>query len=403
MKDIQCPKCKVTISVPLKVVELVSDVYTTRLVEILNNKGTFKCQNCVDDASAHAICSTCRLLLCEMCAGSHKRAISTQEHQLTSLDEMRSSSGNASTILFEENIHPAKLLTFYCKREGDLLCEECANGRHASHNPTKIDNALFEDEKKRLKDTLPAIQQCIGEVEKAVTAVKQTRKKAKSKKEENLSKLEKEFQLLQKELNQRKQKLHEQICNDADRRDTELETQERNLVLLLSQLRKCHNFTDNKVQYGVRQDVLAMKVTLLERSNQLGVKREKKPSKPVAQEQTLINFNGVGNIQKLLSQAGTFVSPENCVVRNFSARVSINKENSFKVILRDARNCEVSNNLEQLNVQIQFYNAARHTVTAKVKENSNGCYEISYIPSIIGEHTVSVSIGNQPIPGSPFK
>ena len=32
------------------------------------------------------------------------------------------------------------------------------------------------------------------------------------------------------------------------------------------------------------------------------------------------------------------------------------------------RNCKVSNYLEQLNVQVQFYNTARDTITPKVKK-----------------------------------
>lgn len=90
-----------------------------------------------------------------------------------------------------------------------------------------------------------------------------------------------------------------------------------------------------KVRCGVKQDVLAMKVPLLERSNQLRVKKDNEPSQPVTQEQTLIDFNGIRSVEKLLSHAGTFVSPENCVVRNFSSQVPINEVNSFQVLLRD--------------------------------------------------------------------
>ena len=151
--------------------------------------------------------------------------------------------------------------------------------------------------------------------------------------------------------------MKEYICSDADRRDKELQDQETRLRLLQNEFIKCLNFTEDKIQHGVKQDVLAMKVPLLERSNQLRVKRDNEPPDPVTQEQTTVNFNGIGSVEKLLSQAGTFVSPENCAVRNFSSRVPINEVNSFQVLLRDARNLEVSNNLEQLRVQVQYYSA----------------------------------------------
>ena len=145
-----------------------------------------------------------------------------------------------------------------------------------------------------------------------------------------------------------------------------------------------------------------MKVPILERNNQLRAKTDKEPSKLITEEQIPISFSGIGSIHKVLSQAGTFVCPHNCVVRNFSARVTINKAHSFQVLLRDANENEVSNNLEQLDIQVQYYNAARHTITPKIEEKSNGYYKVSYTPSNGGEHKVSISIGNQPIPGIPF-
>ena len=407
-KDLQCPSCKETIPVPLNAEELVSDVYTARLVEVLSTKSNLKCQVCFKDSLVYAICTNCRVLLCEACTEAHRRAVRTQEHELYLVSEMRSSAGKTPTVMFEEDkicpAHPKKLLTFYCRREGELLCEECASGKHANHDPVKIDNDLLKEERRGLEDVLPDIRQSISELERTVRAVQLKRTQGKTKKEENLHKLEDTFRLLQETLNRRKGRLQEYICSDADRRDADLQMQEKGLLSLLTQLRKCHSFTENKTQCGVKQDILTMKVPLLKRSNQLiRVKKNNERSDPVTQEQTSVNFNGIGSVENLLSQAGTFVSPENCVVRNFSSRVPINELNSFQVLLRDARNHEVSNNLERLCVQVQYYNAARHTVKPKAKEKRNGCFEVSYTPSIGGEHTVSISIGGQPIPGSPFK
>ena len=406
-KDLQCPNCKLMIPVPLKAEELVSDVYTARLVEVLSSKSNLKCKNCCKDALIYAICSECRMLLCEACTEAHRRAVKTQEHEYYLVSEMRSSAGNTPTVMFEEDencpVHPTKLLTYYCRREGELMCEECVNGKHANHDHVQIDDALLEEERRGLKDVLPDIQQSISKLERTVTAVKLKRTEGKTKKEENLGKLEETFQLLQETLIRRKEQLQEYICSDADRRDAELQMQENGLLSLLTQLRKCHNFTENKIQCGVKQDVLAMKVPILERSNQLRVKKDNEPSEPVTQEQTSVNFNGIGSVKNLLSQHGTFVSPENCVVKNFSSRSPINEVHTFQVLLRDARNHEVSNNLERLSIQVQYYNTARHTVVPKAKEKRNGCYEVSYTPSIGGEHTVLISIGGQPIPGSPFK
>lgn len=192
-KDIQCPSCKATIPVPLNVKELASDVYTARLVEILNNKSNLKCQNCFEDALVFAICSKCKVILCEACTEAHKRAVRTQKHELLLVSEMRSSTGPMPTVLFEEDekcpIQPTKLLTFYCRREGELLCEVCAKERHANHDYVEIDDTLLEEERRILKDILPGIQQFISALEETVKAVGSRRTQGKAKKEENLCRI----------------------------------------------------------------------------------------------------------------------------------------------------------------------------------------------------------------------
>ena len=110
-KDVQCPQCKLTVSVPLKVEDLVSDVSTERLVQVLSSKANLRCQNCCTDAPPFAICSVCRLILCKACTEAHKRALRTQQHELLLVDEMRSSTGSTPTVLIYLNKMKAALST----------------------------------------------------------------------------------------------------------------------------------------------------------------------------------------------------------------------------------------------------------------------------------------------------
>ena len=128
------------VTVPTRAEELVTDVSTTRMVEIMNSKSNLRCRICVKDALAYAICSNCRDLLCKTCAEAHGRAVKTLEHEMLLLSEMRSLVGTAPTAMYEEDencpYHLKKLLTFYCRREGELLCEDCVTRgvteKHAS-------------------------------------------------------------------------------------------------------------------------------------------------------------------------------------------------------------------------------------------------------------------------------
>ena len=128
---------------------------------------------------------------------------------------------------------------------------------------------MVEGEKKVLREALPGIQQLVDEVEKAVSRVQSRRKAVKNKEKESLRNLEDAFNVLHAALGNHKQQLREKVTKDSKEKDKGLQVQEDELCFLLSQLKSCHSFIDDKVQRGVNQDVLAMKRSMLERRDKL--------------------------------------------------------------------------------------------------------------------------------------
>ena len=313
-RHLECPVCraKVLLSTSRAVEELPSHFSAIRLVEIVrlqeqagSKKVTPICQNCEEGENAVSSCRECSMFLCEFCEKAHQRFKATRQHKICSIDEMRKGTGEVPSILPEKvemcPTHPTKPLEFYCKCEEVLICHNCTIKKHKDHDYDVISDVV-EGEKKILREALPGIQQLVDEVEKAVTKVKGRRKDVKSRKDENLHKLDDIFRSLHAALDERQRQLREEITGDSKEKDKGLQVQEDELCFLLSQLKSCHSFIEDKVQRGVNQDVLAMKRSMLERRDKLTQLKVKAKMYPVIRNQLPVNLKPTDEMIRLIAQ-----------------------------------------------------------------------------------------------------
>ena len=312
-RHLECPLCraKVLLSSSCAVEELPSHFSAIRLVEIVrlqdqasSKKVTPICQNCNEGETAVASCSECAIFLCEFCEKAHRRSKATSQHRIVSLDEMRRGTGEVPVILPEKvdmcPTHPTKPLELYCKCEEVLICRDCIIRKHKDHDYDVISDVV-EGEKKILREALPGIQQLVDEVEKAVARVQGRRKDVKSKEERSLRNLEDASNVLHAALDNRKQQLRKKVTKDSNEKDKGLQVQEDDLCFLLSQLKSCHSFINDKVQRGVNQDVLAMKRSMLERRDKLRELNSKSQLCPVIKFPLAVNLKDLDKMVKLIS------------------------------------------------------------------------------------------------------
>ena len=312
-RQLECPLCKtkVLLSTSRAVEELPLHFSAIRLVEIVRLQEQVRskevmpiCQHCDDEEKAVSSCSECVIFLCEFCQKAHKKTKTTKGHKIISVDEMRKGTDEAPMIPPEKvemcPFHPTKPLELYCKCEKVSICHDCTVKKHKDHNYDFIKD-VAEEEKKILKEALPGIQQLVNEVEKAVSQVQARREEVKNKEEENLQSLEDAFNILHVALDNRKQQLREEITKDSKEKDKGLQVQEDELCLLMSQLKSCYSFIDDKVQRGFNQDVLAMKKSMLERSDKLRALKSKSKLCPVVKFPLAMSLKDVDETVKLIS------------------------------------------------------------------------------------------------------
>jgi len=283
-----------------------------------------------------------------------------------------------------------------------LICRDCIIKKHKDHDYDVISDVV-DGEKKILKETLPSIQQLIDEVEGAINGVKSKRQDVKNRKEENFHRLDDAFHSLHAALDERKRLLQQQITEDTEGKDKGLAVQEDELCFLLSQLKSCWSFIDDKLQRGVNKDVLAMKRSMLERRDKLKEMKSKAKLGPIMKEQVPINLKGIEKVVHHVSKLGSFCDAQKCYTTGLRGELPcIHKKHSFTVCLKDFSGNDICNSKE-LDVLVQYYNKGRITESATIREIGGGSYEASYISKFGGIHTVSVQVGGELISGSPFK
>ena len=313
-RHLECPLCraKVLLSTSRAVEELPSHFSAIRLVEIVrlqeqanSKKATPICQNCDEGENVVSMCSDCAIFLCDFCVKSHQRGKATKGHKIQSLDEMRKGNSDVPSVLPERfemcPTHPTKPLELYCKCEEVLICRDCIIKKHKDHDYDVISDVV-EGEKMILREALPGIQQLVDEVENAFTTVKGRRKGVKSMEERSLHNLDNAFNALHAALDKRKQQLREKVTQGSKEQDKGLQVQEDELCFLLSQLKSCHSFIEDKVERGVNQDVLAMKRSMLERRDKLKELKSNTKLCPVGMQPFAVRLKSMDKMVESISK-----------------------------------------------------------------------------------------------------
>ena len=412
-RQLQCPVCrgKFELSTPRAVEELPSHFTAIRLVEIIrtqeqvrSNKATPICQNCEEEAATF-YCSDCAEFMCSLCGRVHQKGRATRGHVIRSIEEMRKSE---IPFMLPEKAemcpdHPNQPLELYCRCRDMLICRDCLIRKHKGHDYNMISDVV-DGEKKILKEALPGIQQLIDEVGRAVDEMKSKRQRMKTSKEESLQRLDDAFCTLHAALDDRKIQLQQQITQDADGKDKGLAVQEDELCFLLSQLKSCWSFINDKLQRGFSKDVLSMKRSMLQRRDTLKKVLENTNLRPIIQQHFPIILGDMDKMLHNFYQFGSFCEPQKCSIANMKNVVPIGKKSSFRIILKDNLGNEIRRARDiDVHVQVQYVNKPWLNEVAAIRGASPSGYEGSYVCKDSANHVVYVLVGGQQIPGSPFK
>ena len=83
--------------------------------------------------------------------------------------------------------------------------------------------------------------------------------------------------------------------------------------------------------------------------------------------------------------------------------MTVNKEATLMITLRDSDDDPIIDGIRQLTVTISFDKTMESTFVKPIKEVGGGRYEASFTISRCGYCTISIIVDGDHIPGSPYK
>ena len=83
--------------------------------------------------------------------------------------------------------------------------------------------------------------------------------------------------------------------------------------------------------------------------------------------------------------------------------VTVNKEATLMITLRDIDNDFVINKSEKLTMRVLFDKIMEHVFVKPIKEVRDGRYEASFTATRCGYYMISIIFDGHHIPGSPYK
>ena len=83
--------------------------------------------------------------------------------------------------------------------------------------------------------------------------------------------------------------------------------------------------------------------------------------------------------------------------------VTVNKEATLMITLRDIDNDFVINNSDKITVNVLFDKTMEHVFVKPIKEVSGGIYEASFTANRCGYYMISIIVDGHHIPASPYK
>ena len=410
-----CPTCKEAFDLPGgKLDTLPKDLHSSYVAEVaeyeqmIKGKSNLKCDHCGDESDDFKFCCACCMCLCNWCSKDHMKSLNTRKHELVDVGKSQSKKSLYNSIPHKSiscPLHSDEVLKFYCKTCSQLICRDCVVLSHTGHSYDRIE-AVAESEKTTLLSTVVKAESAINELDKAVTNGEKVIRNVQAKQKSVDDGINKCFQDLQKALKNRKESLLAKSSEIGLGKVTALKLQGEEMKKLSGEItRVCEHIKEASGSY-VPAEMLSAKGLMSDKINTLLKQFDAISLDPCKNETITTDLNSAAiksEIEKFgVVTAGSCASKSTAALYMPQASTIKGKEKKFVVTARDVEEKPYGRGGEVVKATMQLIGKEDTTIVGKIQDHQNGTYSISLTPQAIGEHQLSISIGNEPIRSSPF-
>ncbi|XP_077997861.1 E3 ubiquitin-protein ligase TRIM45-like [Glandiceps talaboti] len=385
---LKCPICRVKSPLPNGgVSKLERNFYLDRLLEDITTGPTSAsttggkpsvCELCEDKAIKH-VCIDCQQYCCDTCARSHKKNKASSSHRVLTTDEYRQmKSTNPLTVqpVSYCKVHPTSQTKFYCDTCQTPVCSDCTVLKHTRS-------------KHRLRDLQDATSEYTDQLSEMMKKLKIKAKEA----EKNRNAAEESLKKLKKEL-----------AGKTREEQRQSEHQTKNLQCQLDDLEFTYNdivsmcsYVETLIQSGMvghhlstRQETVHRIQSLLTMANKPPVQHEVMKPKPKQDS----------GASRMLGKDTKTVSPYKCSVENAPERLVVGMTANIGIVTRDSAGKQIYSNQK---VKAVLRKPDQTQEDLMVENTGDGRHYVKVHIGVEGDYHITLAIGDQQLPGSPFK
>ena len=413
-----CPECRRESRVPSSgnLKDLPTNFRINSLLDVLAikecNTTAVKCGNCDKKSSKSFYCFQCCTFCCEAnCISLHNGMKANKDHRVLALKDFQDEDFEnvlKRPTFCREPGHETKQLEFYCKICEASICNACALTDHEGHAKMLLEKAANE-RKLQVKSAIESQKEKLQMKKNEMTKIDENCAKI----QEHFANVERSveqfFETIFQAINAKKQEIINEVKNKAKESLQRLETKKSEIKDEV----KMSEATLDKVERFLKRSASAEIMQpnkLLNKIFQKEVGEEDSASRDngnflvfdfVKNETLLENVNAenIGSLKPVLSKTRPLLSSADGKGIN---EAFVGLEAEFVLTTRNAEGEQCYDERDCVTVEIRNDQGQDCATKARVQDNNNGSYKVSYLAKETGQFQLSVKVNEEFVRCNPF-
>ncbi|XP_078361721.1 E3 ubiquitin-protein ligase TRIM71-like [Oculina patagonica] len=417
---INCPECRRESRVPASgnLNDLPTNFRINSLLDVLAIKECsttgVKCGNCDKKSAQSLYCFQCSSFWCDFCITGHNIIRSNSEHRVLALKDFEDE--DIENVLMRPAFCPApghekKELEFFCKICEDAICNACALTDHEGHAKMLLEKAANE-RKLQINSTIELQKEKVQQKRNKITELG-----------ENCAHIEAQAAAVKRNVHRVAESLtaaieakKKEILNEVDNQVKESVERVRTQQCEVDNQVKLIETGIEKTESILKRSTSAEIVRLDSKSSLNAIFQEEVSDEEkhvdrdfeglrqfiFVENETLldkINAEGIGSFKTFVSK--TCAHQSSAEGKGIS-EATVGLEANFVLTTRNAEGEQCYKELDSVTVQIRNQQGHDCATKARVQDNRNGTYRISYFAKETGKCDVSAKVNSEHVCGSPF-
>ena len=411
--ELSCPTCRQITKCPNNnISSLPSNLFCKQLVEIVeaytgqgHEDSPRRCGNCERKKALEYYCSDCNFFLCEECVEAHRKWRNFSGHEIKELGNFNST--DMQVYAWKANVcnkHKDEL-RFYCEKCKICICRDCTILEHRgdrNHNIISLEQGL-ENKKSDISNKMQ-------DVETIRCRVRDQKEFLEKRKERVLNSIDKATDEVHRVaenwislIRQHQSTMTKELLEQKNKFQAAFSTQITSLDEKLIEIDSSLEFGKDVLQRKNLPEIVNIEEILERRFQELSLTSEVR---------FMLNYPAVkyvpsdaaSSINHVLGKLCFIdIEPSLTIARGKGLTDGTEGEDcSFTIITRDFQGQTTYSEFDKVNVDIQSLETGNIT-KPKISDTKSGRYEVKYKPEAAGEFSVSITVGSEAIPGSPFQ